>query len=134
MKVILFDGICNLCSGTVLFIIRRDKKALFRFAALQSGAGQSLLKKHHLINEQNETIYYLCDNSCYSESTAVLHILRDLGRGWQLLYAFILIPACIRDTAYRLISRNRYRLFGKKEACMLPDPDIKNRFLGADRV
>lgn len=134
MKVILFDGICNLCSGTVLFIIRRDKKALFRFAALQSGAGQSLLKKHHLISEQNETIYYLCDNSCYSESTAVLHILRDLGRGWQLLYAFILIPACIRDTAYRLISRNRYRLFGKKEACMLPSSDIKNRFLGADRV
>lgn len=129
MNIILFDGICNLCNGTVLFIIKRDKKALFRFAAIQSETGQSLIKQYGSNNETNRTIYYIRDEECFQKSTAILHILKDLGKGWKLFYPFILIPTCIRDAIYMFISHNRYRLFGKRQTCMTPTPEIKNRFL-----
>lgn len=129
MKVILFDGICNLCNSTVLFIIKRDRKALFRFAALQSVTGQELLREYPTKDEQNTTICYIRDNRCYRKSTAILYILRDLGRGWQFFYPLILVPACVRDAIYMFVSNNRYRLFGKKPACMIPDKKISERFI-----
>lgn len=126
--VILFDGICNLCNGMVSFIIKRDKKALFRFAAIQSGAGQTLLRHHH-IEDDNSTLYYIKGSVCYRKSGAILYILRDLGGIWKCFYPFIFIPACIRDAIYLLISRYRYRLFGKRESCILPTAELRGRFL-----
>lgn len=129
MNIIVFDGICNLCSGIVLFIIKRDKKALFRFAALQSEAGQSILKKFSVFSEQTDTIYYIRDTEYFQKSTAILYILKDLGGGWNCLYPLIYIPMSLRDMLYLLISRYRYKLFGKRQSCMIPTPEIKKRFM-----
>lgn len=129
MNIILFDGICNLCSRTVLFLIKRDKKALFRFAALQSEAGQALMEQYAATDKENRTLYYIRDNQCFQQSTAILYILKDLGGIWKGFYPLMVIPTCIRDTAYLFISRHRYHLFGKKKTCMIPTPELKNRFL-----
>lgn len=129
MNIILFDGVCNLCNRVVLFIIKRDKKALFRFAAIQSEAGQSLLKQYAAEDEQNITIYYIRDNKCFRKSTAILHILKELGGIWKCFYPLIFIPPGIRDAIYLFISRNRYRLFGKRQTCITPTPEIKKRFI-----
>lgn len=129
MKIILFDGICNLCDGIVLFIIKRDKKELFRFAALQSAAGKELRRRYSLPDERYDTVYYIRDDTPYQKSAAILHILRDLGGGWRLFYCLIRIPAGARDAIYTWIARNRYRLFGKKTSCLLPGQEIRNRYL-----
>lgn len=129
MGIILFDGICNLCSGIVFFIIKRDKRRVFRLAALQSAAGEGFCRHYSLSREQYDTVYYVRDHVCYEKSTAILHILRDLGGGWQMLYFLIWIPACIRDIPYGWIARYRYKLFGKKVSCLLPSPDIQDRFM-----
>ena len=132
MNIILFDGVCNLCSGTVRFIIKKDKAAFFRFAAIQSEAGQRIMEQY--VNEKEEekgitSIFYIREKECFRKSEAVLYILKDLGKGWQLLFPLIYIPSFVRDSLYLLISRNRYKLFGKKTSCMVPTPDIKNRFI-----
>lgn len=127
-SIILFDGVCNLCSGAVQFILKRDHKKQFVFASLQSEVGQNLLLKHK-VNTSLETIILLQNDKWFSQSTAALEIARQLSGGWPLLYAFIIIPRFIRDGIYDWISRNRYRFFGKKDACMIPSPEWKNRFL-----
>ena len=96
MNVILFDGICNLCNGAVTFVVKRDRKGLFRFVSLQSETGKSLLKRY-AVESTNKTLYYFRNNRCYSKSTAILYILKDLGGFWQCLYPLILIPAKLRD-------------------------------------
>lgn len=128
MNIILFDGVCNLCNGVVVFLIKRDKKALFRFATIQSGTGELLLERYN-IKSKNTTLYYFRDDVCFIKSTAILHILRDLGGGWRFFYSLIVIPACLRDAIYLFISRNRYRWFGKKNDCIIPTREIRNRFL-----
>lgn len=128
MNIILFDGVCNLCNGVVVFLIKRDKKALFRFATIQSGTGELLLERYN-IKSKNTTLYYFRDDVCFIKSTAILHILRDLGGGWRFFYSLIVIPACLRDAIYLFISRNRYRWFGKKNDCVIPTREIRNRFL-----
>lgn len=128
MKIILFDGECNLCSAVVTFIIKRDKKALFRFAAIQSGVGQILLKSY-AVKENSTTLYYLRDKVCFRKSTAMLLILKDLGGVWKCFYPLIVIPSCIRDAVYLFVSRNRYRVFGKRKYCMVTTSDLKNRFI-----
>lgn len=129
MNIILFDGCCNLCSSTVLFLLKRDKHALFRFAALQSEAGQALLRHYAVASQGNRTIYYIRGNECFQQSTAILSILKDLGGIWSGFYPLILLPACIRDALYLFISRHRYRWFGKRERCRMPAPELKDRFL-----
>lgn len=117
MNIILYDGVCNLCKGIVLFLRKRDKKSLLRFAALQSEAGQALMKQYGIQNKENITLYYICEregeSKCHQKSTAILHILRDLGGLWRCLYPLILIPVRIRDAAYLFIAHRRYRWFGK---------------------
>ncbi|WP_099465046.1 thiol-disulfide oxidoreductase DCC family protein [Parabacteroides provencensis] len=127
-NIILFDGICNLCNGVVCFLIKRDKKAIFRFAAIQSETGQNL-QKQFTINNDNQSIIYIRKGKYYQQSTAVLYIFKDLKRGWELLFPLITIPAFIRNYLYLIISRNRYRWFGKKETCMLPNKEIRDRFV-----
>lgn len=127
--VILFDGVCNLCSGAVQFILRNDPKGHFRFASLQSAAGQKLLEQHRLPTNNISTIVLIEDGRAYTRSTAALRIARRLRGAYPLAYAAIVIPAPLRNLGYAFIARNRYRWFGKAEHCMLPRPEFKARFL-----
>ena len=130
MNIILFDGICNLCNGVVSFIIKRDKKALFRFAAIQSGAGQTLLSLYGATNnKQDLTLYYIRGEKYFCKSSAVIFILKDLGGMWKCFYPFIFLPTRFRDAIYLFIARHRYRWFGKRETCLIPDKRIQDRFI-----
>lgn len=128
MNIILFDGVCNLCNSTVSFLIKRDKKVLFRFAALESETGKALLRKYGIAEEQESTLFYLRNDDCLKRSTAAIYILNDLGGIWKCFYPLIYLPLQARDTAYSFISRNRYRFFGKRDKCMMPTTELKDRF------
>ena len=127
--ILLFDGVCNLCHTTVIFTIKRDPAGHFMFASLQSAAGQMLLRRFKLPADDFDSFILIEKNSYYSRSTAALRVLQGLNGLWPLLYVFILIPKPVRDFVYNLIAQNRYRWFGKKEQCLLPTDDLKNRFL-----
>ena len=130
MGIILFDGVCNLCNGAVRFIIKRDRFGKFRFASLQSDAGRALLERNGVTHWGTDSIVYIPQQGdAFSESSAVLYILKELGRGWQLLFPLIHLPGFLRDGIYRFIARNRYRWFGKKEKCMLPSDTTRSRFI-----
>ena len=124
MNIILFDGTCNLCSNTVSFLIKRNRKALFRFIAMQSEMGKALLQKHGVTQEQETTLFYIRNDHCLKRSTAILYILKDLGGIWKCFYPFIYLPIQMRDAIYSLVSRNRYRFFGRRDKCMIPPSDI----------
>jgi predicted DCC family thiol-disulfide oxidoreductase YuxK len=129
--VILFDGVCNLCTSSVQFIIKRDDTKHFRFASLQSDIAQQLLTEFSFTTSSSNlaTIVLIERGKLYTQSTAVLKIVKHLNGGWPLLYVFILVPAFIRDSLYNFISQNRYKWFGKKEVCWMPTEDLKERFL-----
>ena len=127
--ILLFDGVCNLCNRLVMFVIRKDKKNRIRFASLQSGAGKALLTKAGLSADSADTVVYVSGDKVFSRSSAVLNLLYDVGGGWKLFYSLIIIPSFIRDFLYNLIAKNRYRIFGRRETCMIPSKDIENRFL-----
>ena len=127
-SIVLFDGVCNFCNGAVNFIIRHDADKKFKFTPLQSEAGQELRSKFN-IGEDVDSIILIEDDKAYLHSTAGLRVARGLGGIWSLGYAFIIVPAFIRDWAYKLFAKYRYRLFGRQEACMLPTPDVRDRFL-----
>ncbi|AST07451.1 hypothetical protein AF2641_11495 [Anoxybacillus flavithermus] len=128
VHIVLFDGVCHFCSATVRFIIERDEKAYFRFASLQSEAGQALLKKYH-IPQQLDSFILIDECTYYVKSTAALRVCKHLRGFWKYLYWLILIPFPIRDRVYDWIAKNRYRWFGKKDCCFVPTEDIKKRFL-----
>lgn len=127
-NILLFDGVCHLCNNLVLFIIKKDPKSQFKFAALQSEMGKLLLKKYILDSNNLNTVVYIKGERNFLKSTAILNIVKDLGGYWKLFYALIIIPKFIRDIIYDLIAKSRYRIFGKKESCMIPSPDINQRF------
>ena len=128
-KIILFDGVCNLCNETVKFVIQRDRQEIFKFAPLQSAFGQQVLKENGLdLNDFNSFIY-LRDGKLIQKSTAALEMAKDLKHMWQLLYVFILVPRPIRDFVYSFIAQNRNRIFGMHESCMIPDKPIQHRFI-----
>jgi len=126
--VILFDGVCNLCEGSVRFIILRDPHRRFRFAPIQSDAGHRLLDDFEM-DVDMKTFYLVRGEQLLEKSDAWLEIVRHLSGAWPLLYAFKVVPGFIRDVVYDFIGRNRYRWFGRKEACMVPTPEIRERFL-----
>ncbi|MBK7802482.1 MAG: thiol-disulfide oxidoreductase DCC family protein [Chloracidobacterium sp.] len=128
-SIILFDGVCNFCNGAVNFIIRHDSEKKFRFAPLQSEIGQQL-KKEHNIGDDIDSIILVEGERAYTHSTAGLRIAKGLGGIWSVGYGFIIVPASIRDLAYRIFAKYRYRLFGRQDACMLPTPDVRERFFG----
>jgi predicted DCC family thiol-disulfide oxidoreductase YuxK len=128
-SVILFDGVCNLCNGIVQFIIKRDPKGKFRFASLQSECGQKLLGKFGLPSDEFDSIVLIKGEQYFLKSTAGLRILKELGGLWKLLLVFTYLPAPFRDFIYDQIARSRYRIFGKRESCMIPTPELKARFL-----
>jgi predicted DCC family thiol-disulfide oxidoreductase YuxK len=130
---ILFDGVCNLCNGFVQFVIRHDPARRFRFAALQSDAGQALLRGHGLaaaaVATDPESVLLLSGGRLYSHSDAVLRIARGLGGIWRLAAVGRILPRTWRDALYRLVARHRYHWFGRQESCLLPTPALKARFL-----
>lgn len=126
--LILFDGECNFCDASVQFIIKRDPKALFKFTSLQSDIGIEMLKQFG-VSEKMDSIVLIEGNSHYTESTAALKIARKLTGFWKLCYVFIIVPKPLRDIVYQFIAKNRYKWFGKKQECMLPTAEQRNRFL-----
>ncbi|MDQ6814546.1 MAG: thiol-disulfide oxidoreductase DCC family protein [Bacteroidota bacterium] len=128
--VLLFDGVCNLCSSAVQFVIKQDTRKLFRFASLQSVAGQEILNKHHLSKTDFHSFILLQNGKIYTKSTAALMVAKCLTAPWSILHLFMLVPPFIRDSIYGIIARNRYSWFGKKEHCFLPSPELTSRFLG----
>ena len=131
-RVLLFDGVCNLCEGSVQFVIRRDPHAQFRFAALQSEAARRILSDLGLPTDQVETMVLIEGGRALTRSTGALRVARRLSGLWPLLYGFIIVPRFIRDGVYSWIARNRYRWFGRKDHCLVPTPDLKARFLDQD--
>ncbi|WP_274307575.1 thiol-disulfide oxidoreductase DCC family protein [Solibacillus daqui] len=127
-RIILFDGECSFCDASVQFILTRDTKAVFQFAALQSEIGQALLKKFQVPVDIDSLV--LLEGECYYlKSTAALRIARQLAGLWKLMFGVILVPRPLRDAVYSYFAKNRYRWFGKKEACMLPTVEQRSRFL-----
>ena len=129
--VIVFDGVCNLCNGFVDFLVRHDPDGVFQFASNQSEAGEQIVKQAGITDFEADTIV-LVENgtTSYVRSTAVLRIARQLGFPWKLLSVFIVVPAPVRDFLYRLVAKNRYRMFGKRDTCRVPTPEERSRFLG----
>ena len=129
--IILFDGVCNLCNSSVNFVIRHDKRNIFHFASLQWSVARDLLEESYPEGGNFHTILYYENGKIFEKSTAVLKIARQLGFPWKVAYCFIIIPKFIRDAVYMFISRNRYKWFGKRDKCMIPSPELKNKFLSS---
>jgi predicted DCC family thiol-disulfide oxidoreductase YuxK len=127
--IVLFDGVCNLCAGSVQFIIKRDRNAIFQFASLQSDFGQQQLERFGIDKKLLHSIILINDNQLFQRSDAALEIARKLNGAWPVFYAFKIFPQFFRDSIYNWIARNRYRFFGKKDACWIPTPELKKRFL-----
>jgi len=128
-KVILFDGVCNLCNASIDFFMRVDKKQELYFSSLQSDFGQKILKKNNFSTNEFDSFLLLENDKLYQKSTAALKTLSSLTGIWKLTKVFFLIPKPIRDFIYSLIANNRYRLFGKKDSCRLPTAEEKRRFI-----
>jgi predicted DCC family thiol-disulfide oxidoreductase YuxK len=127
--VILFDGVCNFCNASVQLVIRNDSGRRFKFCAIQSDIGQKLMKDYGLENSGLSSMILLQNGRAYRKSGAALRIAKQLDRLWPLLYVFIIIPRPLRDKVYDFIGNRRYRWFGKRETCWVPDEALKARFL-----
>lgn len=127
--IILFDGVCNFCNGSVNFIIERDRKNYFKFAPLQSEIGQKLLGENGIDKTETDSVILIENGKAYTHSTAALKVANKLDGAWSWLYAFIIIPKPLRDFFYKTFAKYRYKLFGKTDACMMPTPEIRARFL-----
>jgi predicted DCC family thiol-disulfide oxidoreductase YuxK len=128
MGIILFDGICNLCSSSVRFIIQRDPGREFKFASLQSEAGKQYIEQYN-IHETIDSIVLIKDGKVYLESTAALKIASRLKWPWRIFGILLGIPKPVRDRLYKWIAKNRYKWFGRDESCMLPSKENRDRFI-----
>ena len=129
-QLILFDGVCNLCDASVQYIIKHDKKDMFRYTALQSEVGQEIIKKFNIDTSKTDSILlYSEDNGISYKSTAALKIASRLGFPRNIATVFLIIPTFIRNWAYDYIAKNRYKWYGKKEECMIPTQELKSKFL-----
>lgn len=129
-KIILFDGVCNLCNGAVQFVIKRDKKNLFRFAALQSEVGKRLISERNIDTGAIDSIILIEPGvAYYTKSTAALKIAEDLKGIWSLSSIFLWLPESLRNIVYDFIAKNRYKWYGKKDQCMVPTPELRDKFL-----
>ncbi len=130
MPLILFDGVCNLCESTVHFVVRRDRNKQFRFASLQSEAAEDLLSSHQYDFGTLSSVLLIADDEMYRKSRAALQIVRRLDGAWPLLYyVFFWVPKFIADPVYDFIANRRYRWFGMKSECWIPDDDLRERFI-----
>ena len=127
--IVLFDGVCNFCDGAVNFIINRDKEGYFKFAPLQSEIGEKLADEYNIDKTNTDSVILIEDGKAYTHSTAAVRIARKLNGAWKMLYGLVVVPRFLRNWAYKLFAKYRYNMFGKKDACMLPTPEIRARFL-----
>ena len=127
--IILFDGVCNFCNGAINFVLRQDKKDVFRFAPLQSKTGQELLQQYALAGEDLSSFVLIDRGKVYRKSQAALRVMRYLPWYWSEAQVLHFVPRAFRDAIYDWIARNRYQWFGKKESCMVPTADQRSRFL-----
>jgi predicted DCC family thiol-disulfide oxidoreductase YuxK len=127
--IVLFDGVCNLCHGAVRFLLERDPAARLRFASLQSGVGRALLAGHGLEPDALDTIVYVDAAGAHVRSDAALRVARELAPPWRWLAVLAVLPRPLRDALYGVVARNRYRWFGKKDACPMPRTEWTARFL-----
>lgn len=131
-KLILFDGVCNLCSASVQYAIAHDKNNVFMFAALQSDVGKQVISHFKIDPLKTDSIllYSPEKESLKIKSSAALHVAKDLRFPLNLMFAFIIVPAFIRNWVYNFIAKNRYKWYGKKESCWMPTPELKAKFIG----
>ena len=127
--ILLFDGVCNLCNASVQWVLLHDKKAVFKFAALQSEFAQAILSKHQLNTKDFDTVVLVDGDRIWLRSDAALEICDRLGGVWAYVALLRFKPRFIRDFFYNLIAKNRYRFWGRRETCMLPRPEWQHRFL-----
>jgi len=127
--IILFDGVCNFCNGAINFVLKQDKKDVFRFAPLQSEAGQKLLQQYNLSTAEFDSFVLIDNGKVYKKSAASLRVMNKLPWYWKEAQILRIIPTAFRDAIYDFIARNRYKWFGKKEQCMIPTPEMRSRFL-----
>lgn len=127
--VILFDGVCNFCNSSVNFIIRHDKKDYFRFTPLQSEIGMKISEKYNLDSGNLKSVILVDKGKIYTKTTAALRIAKQLSGAWPVLYVFIIVPPPIRDVVYNIIAKYRYKWWGERDACMIPTPEIRKKFL-----
>jgi len=127
--IVYFDGVCNFCNAVINFVIRHDKKDYFRFVSLQSERGQQFLREHNHPTEKLETFYLQEGDKIYGYSTAALRLAKHLSGIYSWAYAFIIIPRFIRDPVYNFISEHRYKIFGRQDRCMIPNPEMRAKFL-----
>ena len=127
--IILYDGVCYLCNWIVQFALARDGQGRLRYASLQSDAGQALLREQGIATEEFKTSLLIEDGKAYLRSTGALRTLRYLRFPWPLFYGFIIVPPFIRDAVYDFVAGRRYAWFGQMEACPLPPPELRERFL-----
>ncbi|HZB13662.1 MAG TPA: thiol-disulfide oxidoreductase DCC family protein [Chryseolinea sp.] len=127
--LILFDGVCNLCNGFVKFLIKRDPAGKFRFASLQSDFGRSQLIRFNLNPDLLHSVIVIEADNVLQRSDAALRIVNQLGGPWKILNALKIFPRFLRDALYNVVARNRYKVFGKRDSCMIPTPELKARFI-----
>jgi predicted DCC family thiol-disulfide oxidoreductase YuxK len=127
--IILFDGVCNFCNGSVNLVLKYDKRGIFRFAALQSEAGQKLLQRYDLPSAEFDSFVLIDNGKVYKKSEAALRVINKLPWYWKELQILRIIPTPFRDAIYDFIARNRYKWFGKKDQCMIPTPEMRSRFI-----
>jgi predicted DCC family thiol-disulfide oxidoreductase YuxK len=127
--LVLFDGVCNFCNYWVNFAIKRDRKNKLLFTPLQGETAKRVLPKYNLNPTSLSSVIFIDAGKAYTQSSAAIRICKHLGGRWKLFYGLIIIPKFIRDFIYNIIARNRYKWFGKKESCMIPIPELRERFL-----
>lgn len=126
-KVVFFDGVCNLCNSWVQWLIKRDKKNVLHYSSLQSAYAKQHITDPEILS--TDSIVFFVNNTFYTRSSAVFQILKQLGFPYKIALVFYLVPRFIRDYVYNTVAKNRYRWFGKRATCMVPDASLKLKFL-----
>lgn len=130
-RVVLFDGVCRLCSAWARFLIRFDHQGIFKLCAVQSEEGRAILDFYGMPTDYFETMALVEGPTLYTKSTAFFHVMRRLPFPWPLLLVFVVVPRFVRDWIYDHVAINRYKIFGRFESCVLPTPDHERRFFSA---
>lgn len=128
MNIILFDGVCNLCNGTVMFLIKHDKNNQLHFAAQQTSAGEKIINQYH-INDNHQSVIFIKNELVYFKSDAIIEIGKLLT-GWpRIIVVGVVFPSFFRNWLYDLIAKNRYKFFGKREFCSVPSKELEHKFI-----
>lgn len=129
IRLIVFDGVCVLCTAWLRFVLKHDRQGKFKFATMQSPVGRQLLTSHGLDPDDPVSFLVLVDGQAYNDTAAMISVVSEFGGGWRMIKILYVVPRPIRDWLYRLTARHRYRIFGKHQSCIVPDSEILDRFV-----